>query len=144
MFSALDLQLPEAGTVFEARTAIVALLVGTLVTLVGRHPAGAAGDEDRPRRGAARRRPGARAGCGCRPASCGRRRRCVGRPAAAVGGSAGRLARRNAMRQPGRTAVTASALMIGVMLVTAVTVVANGLRQETKGDARATASPPRT
>ncbi len=37
------------------------------------------------------------------------------------------------MRNPGRTAVTASALMIGVMLVTAVTVVANGLRQETKG-----------
>ena len=37
------------------------------------------------------------------------------------------------MRHPGRTAVTASALMIGVMLVTAVTVVANGLRQETKG-----------
>ena len=57
----------------------------------------------------------------------------LGRPAAAIGGSAGRLARRNAMRHPGRTAVTASALMIGVMLVTAVTVVANGLRQETKG-----------
>ena len=57
----------------------------------------------------------------------------LGRPAAVVGGSAGKLARRNAMRNPGRTAVTASALMIGVMLVTAVTVVANGLRQETKG-----------
>ena len=57
----------------------------------------------------------------------------VGRPAAVIGGSAGQLARRNAMRNPGRTAVTASALMIGVMLVTAVTVVANGLRQETKG-----------
>jgi putative ABC transport system permease protein len=57
----------------------------------------------------------------------------LGRPAAAIGGSAGRLARRNAMRHPGRTAGTASALMIGVMLVTAVTVVANGLRQETKG-----------
>jgi putative ABC transport system permease protein len=57
----------------------------------------------------------------------------LGRPAAALGGSAGRLARHNAMRHPGRTAGTASALMIGVMLVTAVTVVANGLRQETKG-----------
>ena len=33
------------------------------------------------------------------------------------------------MRHPGRTAVTASALMIGVMLVTAVTVVAKGLRR---------------
>ena len=46
------------------------------------------------------------------------------------------LARRNAMRNPGRTAVTAAALMIGVMLVTAVTVVAEGLRQETKRLAR--------
>ncbi|MGH2970209.1 MAG: ABC transporter permease, partial [Solirubrobacteraceae bacterium] len=46
---------------------------------------------------------------------------------------AGRLARRNAMRNPGRTAVTASALMIGVALVTLVTVVAQGLRDTTSG-----------
>jgi putative ABC transport system permease protein len=39
----------------------------------------------------------------------------------------GRLARENAQRQPQRTAVTASALMIGVALVTAVTIVAQGL-----------------
>ena len=59
--------------------------------------------------------------------------RCIGRPAERIGGSAGRLARRNAMRNPGRTAVTASAMMIGVALVTLVTVVAQGLRDSTTG-----------
>jgi putative ABC transport system permease protein len=39
------------------------------------------------------------------------------------------------MRNPGRTAVTASALMIGVALVTLVTVVAQGLRDSTSGSA---------
>ena len=57
----------------------------------------------------------------------------LGRPAERIGGSAGRLARRNAMRSPGRTAVTASAMMIGVALVTLVTVVAQGLRDTTSG-----------
>jgi putative ABC transport system permease protein len=57
----------------------------------------------------------------------------VGRPSAAVGGPAGGLARRNAMRHPGRTAVTASALLIGVALVTAVTVVAQGLKDVSAG-----------
>ena len=132
VFGALDLSLPQAGTVFEARTAIVALLVGTLVTLVAGFrparratkiaPVAALRDSDPSAR---KLRLPARAVRGA--ASL------LGRPAAVVGGSAGKLARRNAMRHPGRTAVTASALMIGVMLVTAVTVVANGLRQETKG-----------
>jgi putative ABC transport system permease protein len=132
LFAALDLSLPEAGTVFEARTAIVGLLVGTLVTLVAGFrparratriaPVTALRDADPSAR---KLRLPARA---IRAAAS-----LVGRPAALVGGSAGQLARRNAMRHPGRTAVTASALMIGVMLVTAVTVVANGLRQETKG-----------
>jgi len=40
----------------------------------------------------------------------------------------GRLARENAQRNPGRTAVTAAALMIGVALVTFVTVFAAGLK----------------
>jgi putative ABC transport system permease protein len=132
VFGALDLQLPQAGTVFEARTAIVGLTVGTLVTLVAGvlparratkiAPVAALRDADPSAR---KLRLPARA---VRAAAS-----LIGRPAAAIGGSAGRLARRNAMRHPGRTAVTASALMIGVMLVTAVTVVANGLRQETKG-----------
>ena len=57
----------------------------------------------------------------------------IGRPSARIGGSAGRLARTNAMRHPGRTAATASALLIGVALVTAVTVVAKGLEDVSAG-----------
>jgi putative ABC transport system permease protein len=40
----------------------------------------------------------------------------------------GRLARENSTRQPGRTAVTSAALMIGLALVVFVTIFANGLR----------------
>ncbi len=42
----------------------------------------------------------------------------VGRPIERLGGMPGRLARENVVRQPGRTAVTSAALMIGVALVT--------------------------
>jgi putative ABC transport system permease protein len=52
----------------------------------------------------------------------------VGWPGARVGGTAGELARRNAMRNPGRTAATAAALMIGITLVTTVAVLGQGLR----------------
>jgi putative ABC transport system permease protein len=52
----------------------------------------------------------------------------LGRPAARLGGSAGALARGNAMRNPGRTAGTAAALMIGIALVVFVTVLAQGLK----------------
>jgi putative ABC transport system permease protein len=52
----------------------------------------------------------------------------LGWPAARFGGSAGRLARANAMRNPARTASTASALMIGLALVTLVAVLAAGLK----------------
>ena len=41
----------------------------------------------------------------------------VGRPIEATRGITGRLARENTVRYPGRTAVTAAALMIGVTLV---------------------------
>jgi len=43
-------------------------------------------------------------------------------------GITGRLARDNAQRQPGRTAVTAAALMIGLALVTFVSIVAAGFK----------------
>jgi putative ABC transport system permease protein len=46
----------------------------------------------------------------------------IGAPIAVVRGRAGFLARRNAMRNPRRTAATASALMIGVAVVAAFTV----------------------
>jgi putative ABC transport system permease protein len=57
----------------------------------------------------------------------------IGRPLARIGGSAGSLARRNAMRDPGRTAATASALMIGLSLVVFVSVIGQGIRQSTTG-----------
>jgi putative ABC transport system permease protein len=49
-------------------------------------------------------------------------------PASRIGGPAGRLARENALRNPGRTATTAAALMIGLALVTFVSVFGTGLR----------------
>jgi putative ABC transport system permease protein len=52
----------------------------------------------------------------------------LGWPAARLGGAAGGLARENAMRNPGRTASTAAALMIGLALVTFVAVLGQGLR----------------
>jgi putative ABC transport system permease protein len=54
--------------------------------------------------------------------------RVLGWPATRFGGAAGRLARGNASRNPARTASTASALMIGLTLVTMVGVLAAGLR----------------
>ncbi len=58
-------------------------------------------------------------------------------------GIVGRLARENAVRQPGRTAVTASALMIGVTLVAFVSIFAQGLKA-TINDAVDTAAKPGT
>ncbi len=52
----------------------------------------------------------------------------LGWPATRLGGAAGSLARGNAMRNPTRTASTASALMIGLALVTLVSVLAAGLK----------------
>jgi putative ABC transport system permease protein len=54
--------------------------------------------------------------------------RLVGLPARRLGGAAGTLAEGNAIRDPGRTASTAAALMIGIALVTFVGVLAQGLR----------------
>ncbi|HEX5448521.1 MAG TPA: FtsX-like permease family protein [Gaiellaceae bacterium] len=52
----------------------------------------------------------------------------LGWPGARVGGVSGGLARENAMRNPARTAATAAALMIGLALVSAVGVLASGIR----------------
>jgi putative ABC transport system permease protein len=54
--------------------------------------------------------------------------RLVGWPARRIGGASGRLAEGNAIRDPGRTASTAAALMIGIALVTFVGVLAQGVR----------------
>jgi putative ABC transport system permease protein len=53
--------------------------------------------------------------------------RTLGWPGARLGGAAGTLARDNARRNPQRTAATASALMIGLALVTLVAVLAAGI-----------------
>jgi putative ABC transport system permease protein len=51
----------------------------------------------------------------------------IGAPLERVGGLTGRLARENSQRNPSRTAVTSAALMIGLALVTFVTIFASGL-----------------
>jgi putative ABC transport system permease protein len=57
----------------------------------------------------------------------------LGWPATKIGGTAGHLARENAQRNPQRTASTASALMIGLALVTLVSMLAAGIITSFKG-----------
>ena len=52
----------------------------------------------------------------------------IGAPLERLRGLTGRLARENSQRNPSRTAATAAALMIGLALVTFVTVFAAGLK----------------
>jgi putative ABC transport system permease protein len=56
----------------------------------------------------------------------------VGWPARRAGGVSGRLAQGNALRNPGRTAATSAALMIGIALVTFVAVLARGMRDSNR------------
>jgi putative ABC transport system permease protein len=58
--------------------------------------------------------------------------RVIGAPARRLGGSAGALAGQNATRNPGRTASTAAALMIGLALVTVVATLGAGLRHSVR------------
>jgi putative ABC transport system permease protein len=177
LFKALDLDLPQTQTVFAARTVIVSLLVGTLVTVFAglfpalratRVPPIAAVREGAtlPRGRFARVTPYiaglivalavlalsygtfaddiatqerfALLGSGVLSLFVGVAMlssrlvvplaRVVGIPARRMGGVAGQLAEGNAQRNPGRTAATAAALMIGIALVTFVAVLAHGLR----------------
>ena len=57
----------------------------------------------------------------------------LGWPATKFGGTAGVLARENSQRNPQRTASTASALMIGLALVTLVSILAAGIISSFKG-----------
>ena len=57
----------------------------------------------------------------------------LGAPAARFGGVAGSLARDNSRRNPQRTASTASALMIGLALITLIAVVAAGITTSFRG-----------
>ncbi len=131
IFTAVGMDLPADGLVLATRTIVVSLAVGTLATLLAAAIPARRATKIAPvaalRDATAQVEPGLFAR-GVRAVAS-----VVGRPAAAIGGAAGSLARRNAMRNPGRTAVTASALMIGVALVTAVTVVAQGLEDQSRG-----------
>jgi putative ABC transport system permease protein len=180
MFVALGVNLPQAGTVVAARTIIVSLLVGTVVTLAaGLFPAIRATRVppiSAVREGAvlptsrhAHRRPYiagavmalglavivkglfASSGAGSvlvllgvgtlmlfvgvalvsssvvRPLVS-----VVGRPARVFGGAAGRLAVANSVRNTGRTAATAAALMIGLALIAFVATLGEGLRNSVK------------
>ena len=57
----------------------------------------------------------------------------VGVPGERLAGISGFLARRNTLRNPGRTAATAAALMIGLALVTFVAVLSNGMKASNRG-----------
>jgi putative ABC transport system permease protein len=177
VFKLIGIDLPTAGTVFEKRTVIVCLVVGTIVTLLAslrparramRVPPIAAVREgaELPRGRFARWTPylsgatlllgvlllaygvlahnlptgtrlfslgigilllffgvSANAARVVRPLAS-----VLGWPATRIGGAAGTLARDNAMRNPKRTASTASALMIGLALVTFVAILGQGIR----------------
>jgi putative ABC transport system permease protein len=177
LFVSLGIDLPTAGTVFETRTVVVCLVVGTVITLLAslrpalratRVPPIAAvreGAELPPGR-MARWTPYLSAATllvgvlllaygvlahhlptGTRLFSLGvgilllffgvaaNASRLVrplasvlGWPATRIGGAAGTLARDNSMRNPKRTASTASALMIGLALVTFVAILGQGIR----------------
>jgi putative ABC transport system permease protein len=58
--------------------------------------------------------------------------RLVGWPARRAGGIAGELAGANAVRNPGRTASTAAALMIGLTLVTVVAILGSSMSNQTQ------------
>jgi putative ABC transport system permease protein len=175
LFSALDLSMPQADMVFRPRTAVVAMVTGTLVTLVASIWPAVRATRIAPiaavrEGGMVVKKPSGKtlvfglvvtalsvfglvygtlgegvsaagrvAGIGLgalgifiglaavaprlvRPLA-----HFVGLPAARLGGAAGRLAQENAIRNPGRTASTAAALMIGLTLVSFVAVFGKAL-----------------
>jgi putative ABC transport system permease protein len=177
LFAAIGVEFPEGGTVFSARTIIVSLLVGIVVTLLAslrpaikatRVPPIAAVREGATLPTSRMSRFGPIVslvtlalgilllvygifGSGLTIATrllalafgtlilfigvAVNARRAVrplasvlGWPGSELGGTAGSLARENAMRNPSRTASTASALMIGLALITFVAILGAGLR----------------
>ena len=66
--------------------------------------------------------------CSSDPAWRDRRARCSALPAATLRGATGSLARRNAMRNPRTTAGAATALLVGVAVVTVFTVLGASIK----------------
>jgi putative ABC transport system permease protein len=176
----MGVDLPDSGTVFSIRTVIVALIVGTGVTLLAtivparratRVPPIAAVREGSTLPQSRLAAHSLKAGLGVTGASIaaiaagvfasglsgaavgvllgvgvialflgiallaprlvGPLARVVGLPARRAGGVAGELAEANARRNPGRTASTAAALMIGLTLVTVVAVLGAAMNKAT-------------
>ena len=180
LFSALGVELPKASTVIEARTIIVSLLLGTVITVIAsvlpakratRVPPIAAVREGATLPASRMAAHSLKVGLGVTLGSIAAiaagilagagglavaallgggvlglfagiallaprlvkpLARVVGWPARRAGGVAGELAGANAVRNPGRTASTAAALMIGLTLVTVVAVLGAGLNASTK------------
>jgi putative ABC transport system permease protein len=132
LFSSMGLDLPDAGMVFDTGTIVTSLLVGTIVTLIAGIVPAVRATRVAPVMALRDADPSSRkvgiVGRVLRPVVS-----LLGKPAEKLGGSAGILARRNALRQPGRTASTAGALTVGVALVTVVAILAAGLRDTTSG-----------
>jgi putative ABC transport system permease protein len=155
LFDAIEIDLPSTGTVVTARTVIVSLVLGTGITV--REGAVISTPRERRLRsaigvvltalGVAAMLAGlfgildpgeAWVGVGAAgiffgvtllsPRLVTPLASAVGRPLERLRGVPGRLARENAVRNPGRTASTAAALMIGLALVSFVAVFAAGLR----------------
>jgi putative ABC transport system permease protein len=184
LFAAVDLELPQSSMVFQTRTAVVAMLTGTLVTLVASvwpavratriAPIAAVREGGMAVKRQSRRTLafgvvvsalsafglvygtlGSDVSTGIRilgiaggafgifiglaliaPRLVRPLAHVVGLPAARLGGAPGRLARENAIRNPGRTASTAAALMIGLTLVSFVAVFGKGLLASDEGALR--------
>jgi putative ABC transport system permease protein len=175
MMEGFGIDIPAGGTVFTARTAVVALLVGTVVTIASavfpslraaRVPplaairdAGAGVSPDRLRRRLLQGGVLTAAGIGAfiaglvgseirwvgvgalltfvgvfalGPAIARPVAAALGMPLAKITGITGVLARDNAMRNPKRTARTGGALMVGVALVAAITVIAAAAKDWTR------------
>ncbi|HEY8865413.1 MAG TPA: ABC transporter permease, partial [Solirubrobacteraceae bacterium] len=175
LFVAFGIDLPSSGTVVAARTVVVSMLVGVIVTLAAslgpslRATRVAPLEALREGMGSTRRRSGRITGLAGGLCVLGVALMAYGlfgvsdsssalsliglgavvvflgaailspllvRPLASAAGAPlvrfrglpGQLARENAMRNPGRTAITAAALMVGLALVTFVSVFAEGLK----------------
>jgi putative ABC transport system permease protein len=174
MMEGFGIDIPAGGTVFHARTAVIAMTVGTVVTIgsaifpslrASRVPPLAAlrdvahAESHQTRRRLLQGGPLTLAGVGlfvaglsggglswvglgallifmgafslgpliARPVA-----RFVGAPVAVASGVTGQLARENAMRNPKRTSRTGGALMVGVALVAAITVIAASVKDWTR------------
>ncbi|MDO9352334.1 MAG: FtsX-like permease family protein [Solirubrobacteraceae bacterium] len=179
LLSSVGLDLPDSGTVIAARTVVVAVGLGTIVTVLSslspavramRVPPIEAMREgtvsaSRKQRRVARWAQATFAGLGLAlmvaglfagsgvstslallgavvvligvgmlsPVLVGPLAAAIGRPMAMTGGVAAEIARGNAVRSPGRTAGTASSLMVGVALVAFVAIFVNGFKASFSG-----------